>query len=322
MKGSHRLIIQSSHLKYDMSFKRNITIIKGNTATGKTTLVDMIREYNSNGADTGISFKCDVPCKVLEGNDWEAQLSIIHNSIVFVDEGNRFISSKDFASAILGSDNYYVLITRESISTLPYSVSEIYGIHSSGRYNSLEPVYHEMYRIYGNDDYDATFDPEIILTEDSNSGYELFSFIGDANGKKCISANGKDKVFGLIESNNLSGNILIIADGAAFGSQMEKVSDAIIKRSNIKMYLPESFEWIILDSDVLNDADVRNILSSPEDHIESKDFFSWERYFTHLLVERSQDTFLKYNKHKLNKNYLNEKIIDQIKKVLPEKLKI
>ena len=46
-------------------------------------------------------------------------------------------------------DNYYVIVTRESLPTLPYSVEEIYGIRTSGRYGTLKQSYHEFYRIYG-----------------------------------------------------------------------------------------------------------------------------------------------------------------------------
>ena len=44
--------------------------------------------------------------------------------------------------------NYYVIVTREKLSNLPYSVTEIYGIRSSGKYNDLVPVYYETYHIY------------------------------------------------------------------------------------------------------------------------------------------------------------------------------
>ena len=151
MKGRHILRIQSAHLRYDLTFTRNITVIQGDSATGKTTLVDMIQEYLLNGSDTGISLTCDCPCRVIAGNTWKEQLSNIENSLVFIDEGNRFVSSVDFADAICGSGNYYVIITREALDNLPYSVTEIYGIKSSGKYGIQEPVYHQMYRIYGED---------------------------------------------------------------------------------------------------------------------------------------------------------------------------
>ena len=174
MRGEHRLRVRSAHITYDMAFVRNITVIQGDSATGKTTLVDMVREWQLNGTDTGITLTCDVPCRVLEGNDWQETLSRIEGSIVFVDEGNRFVSSVEFSRAVQGSSNSFVIVTREALDNLPYSVTEVYGIRSSGRYGSMEPVYHEMYRIYGDGDLrDAG--GQILVTEDSNSGYDFLS---------------------------------------------------------------------------------------------------------------------------------------------------
>lgn len=135
-------------MKYDFELRRNITIIQGDSATGKTTLVDMLREYMLNVEDSGISLNCDAPIRIVEGNTWKEQLGFAENTIVFIDEGNKFISSKEFANFVNGSSNYYVIITRQSLDMLPYSVDEIYGIKSSGKYGGLEPVYHEFYKIY------------------------------------------------------------------------------------------------------------------------------------------------------------------------------
>ena len=41
--------------------KKDVTVIQGDSATGKTILVDMIQEYLLNGSDTGISVSCDCP---------------------------------------------------------------------------------------------------------------------------------------------------------------------------------------------------------------------------------------------------------------------
>ena len=100
MRGSYHLIVQSAHLKYELDLKRNITVIQGDSATGKTTLADMIREYILNGSDTGITISCKVKCRLIEGNTWKEQLESIVGSIVFIDEGNKFVASKEFADAI------------------------------------------------------------------------------------------------------------------------------------------------------------------------------------------------------------------------------
>ncbi|WP_155834077.1 hypothetical protein [Butyrivibrio sp. VCD2006] len=49
---------------------------------------------------------------------------------------------------VQASSNYYVLITRQPLYNLPYSVQEIYGIRTTGKYHYPEQVYHEFYRIY------------------------------------------------------------------------------------------------------------------------------------------------------------------------------
>ncbi len=166
MRGKHRVIVSTKRLKYEFELRRNLTIIQGNSATGKTTLVDMIRDFVNNPSGTPVELICDKECYVLEGTLWKQQLSVISDCIVFIDEGNEFIRTVDFADTIQKTDNYYVIITRESLPSLPYSVEEIYGIRTSGRYGTLKQSYHEFYRIYGANTYENPIVPEIVVTED------------------------------------------------------------------------------------------------------------------------------------------------------------
>ena len=43
MRGKYRVVVKNKRLHYEFEIKRNITIIKGDSATGKTTLINMIR---------------------------------------------------------------------------------------------------------------------------------------------------------------------------------------------------------------------------------------------------------------------------------------
>lgn len=65
MKGSYRVVVQNSSVRYDFVIRRNITVIKGDSATGKTTLVEMIREYYEDGVYSGIDLTCEKTCAVL-----------------------------------------------------------------------------------------------------------------------------------------------------------------------------------------------------------------------------------------------------------------
>lgn len=320
MKGKHKLRLQSAHLRYDLVFSRNITVIQGDSATGKTTLVDMIQEYLLNGSDTGIVLTCDCPCRVVAGNTWQEQLERIEDSLVFIDEGNRFISSVDFAEAVRDSSNYYIIVTREALDNLPYSVTEIYGIRSSGRYGVQEPVYHQMYRIYEND-FAETPAIDMLVTEDSNAGFEFFSGIAAETDIPCKASSGAGGIFGLLQEMKEFDGITVIADGAAFGAQMGRIFQLMQRRHGIRIYLPESFEWLILSSGVLDDKEVRNILDKPEEYIDSTEYFSWERYFTDLLVAKSRGSWLQYSKSRLNPVYLKGKTKQQIIAVLPDDIR-
>ena len=195
MKGKHKIVVSTKRLKYDFEIRKNLTIIRGDSATGKTTLVDIIQEYVNNPTGSPVDLTCDKKCYVLEGALWKGQLAEITDSIVFIDEGNDFIKTEEFAREIQKTDNYYVIVTRESLPALPYSVEEIYGIRTSGKYGTLKQSYHEFYRIYGINAYEDKMIPEVVITEDSNSGYQFFEQICIENGLKCESMNGKSNVF-------------------------------------------------------------------------------------------------------------------------------
>ena len=66
---------------------------------------------------------------------------------LFIDEDNAFLPTREFAEAVRESDNYYVIVTREGLPNLPYSVEEIYGIRESGKYASLKQTYNELFHI-------------------------------------------------------------------------------------------------------------------------------------------------------------------------------
>lgn len=147
MKGKYHIVVQNNKLRYEFDIRRNITIIRGDSATGKTTLIGLIESAALLGESSGVEVICERTCRTLGGRDWNIVLPNIHQQIIFLDEENRFLKSKEFAAMVKESDNYFVIVTREDLPNLPYSVDEIYGIHSSGKYHDMKRTYNEMYRI-------------------------------------------------------------------------------------------------------------------------------------------------------------------------------
>ena len=310
MVGQYRVVIQNKRMHYDFTIKRNITIIRGDSATGKTTLINMVREFYQNGIDSGIDVKCDIRCVVLEGNDWEIDLQKFDKCLVFIDEGNKFITSLEFAKKIQETNNYYVIVTRESLPALPYSVEEVYGIRDSGKYGTIKKIYNELYGIYSSRKImDGPID--LVVVEDSNAGFQFFEHVYHEKRIPCITAQGKSNVYSVIRQKQIK-KVLVIADGAAFGAEMEKVLGLEKNKYQIQLFLPESFEWMILKSGLLADKNIIEVLECPEKYIESQLYFSWERFFTQFLVDMTQNTFWQYNKRKLNEVYLHEKNVEKI----------
>ena len=109
---------------------------------------------------------------MLAGATWRRDLADIENSIVFIDEDSAFMKTHEFAHAARHSSNYYVLIAREALPQLPYSVDEIYGLKNTTRSSSKYPAYTRVstsvYRVFGSTTFTGER-PALVIVEDSNS---------------------------------------------------------------------------------------------------------------------------------------------------------
>ena len=228
MVGKYEIEVYNNKVHYFLSIKRNITILQGDSATGKTELIRLIQEHEINGTSSGITLICDAKCTVLTAVDWELRLSSMSGQIVFIDENAVFLRSQRFAELVKGSDNYFVIVSRDALSQLPYSIDEIYGLRNvsdTQKYKTYKRIYNEMYKLYHLDT-KGTKEPEVVITEDSNSGYEYFNMLYDG---RCVSAHGKSNVYESIRSVQ-DKTALAIVDGAAFGSEIEARTNATAYR--------------------------------------------------------------------------------------------
>ena len=122
-----------------------------------------------------------------------------------------------------------------------------------------------------------------ILTEDRKVGYQFFE---EAFGKeRCVSAEGNARLASYIDDHEDEA-LYAIADGAAFGAYITNTLAAAKQNGKVALFLPESFEWLVLKSGVMEIEDLDNILSNPEDYIDSAEFFSWESLKKELRIIR------------------------------------
>lgn len=314
MQGVQHIEIWNRITRFKFDLNRNITIIRGDSGTGKTTLYNLVADYTRLGKSSGVQVKSGKPCVALTDMDWKNQLQKTVDSIVFVDEGADYLTSQDFAEAVKNSDNYYVIINRENLYELPYSVEEIYEIKTSGKIHLLKKCYPNAAFISS-----AKTNKQVkkLLTEDTKSGYTFFDSCCKESTITCETVGANSAVFPYLQKNHQE-PVLVIADGAAFGAEIDRVMK--IQKAFpdlIQLCLPESFEWLILKSGIIRNHGIEKIMGSPSEFIESSRFFSWERFFTALLIEETKDYPYVYRKERLHDFYLKESSKEAVLKVIP-----
>ena len=271
MKGRIDIRVSNNRARFRFTLERNITVVRGDSGTGKSTLYDMIAEHTRLGEASGVQISAPCPCVALTDMDWQNQLNHTKGSVVFIDEGASYLASRDFAATARETDNYFVIFNRESLHELPYSVEEIYEIRTSNRYHTFEKLYrrHDGY-VYSNGRNRRKAPANVLLTEDSRAGLQLYQQLYEGTKVRCESAGSNTGIFSWLHANHQEG-VFVIADGAAFGAEMDRVMKLAKQYpEQITVCLPESFEWLILQSGIVPIDGVDEMLADPGQHIQCR----------------------------------------------------
>lgn len=319
MKGKHIVSITSRRAEYRLELERKITVIKGKSGTGKSSVIRLVSDYLELGKDSGIKVTVSSSTRLLvltNSSDWDTVMPSLRNTIIFFDEDVRYIYTEAFQKALWTADCYAVIISRSGQFTgLPFAVSSIYELvtERNGK-NTITSMYHLYEEKHKRNDFD------LVVTEDSNSGYEMAKYAFDSEKMRVISAGGNASVYRtLMKNGGENDQICVDVDGAAFGPYIEPVLKFAELQGTISVSAPESFEFILLHLDsVMKHLSLdHGELSRTYDFCDSKDFITWERYYENLLNEITTEHLgFSYGKSKLNPYFLNgrcaELFIEQI----------
>lgn len=319
MKGKQWIKIESRYVTYDIKINRNITVITGESGTGKTSLKKVLQRFIETGGKIGVKITASCNYKVMSNawEDFKNNVLATRNSIILIDEGAAYIRSKDFAKIVNKSSNYFVILTRAPLPNLAYSYKEVYELISEKRgtryYTSNTPLYKVA---------TPKEIPDAILTEDVGSGHDmLVALFGDTVLNTVDSS--KTHINAYIEKYSVDRKLLILADGAAFGPEISKVYNKLQDTAFMfDLWLPESFEELLLTSRIVTRGDVDEILQDPASQIASELFPSWERFYTWLVCDITKNkSYMAYSKSRLPKWYMTENNLEKFKAILPEVLK-
>ena len=346
MKGTIKLEVTTPKIQYSLDLERNITVIKDKGATGKSYLCSLLSLWeediaNHRASDIGVKLNCGavpVVMTAVRWNEWQAKPHDNRPHILFVDEDTEILTFA-FMEYLGKSGDYCVIMSRDHVRLrkLTFSVNSVKALTGT-RVKTLVPHILDRSKVnasltkqgnlWGSLALDTKFCPDMVVLEDSGSGYDFFKHV---LGDKCkhigelISSKdrtgGRSKVAKWLKSLFVTDTrILISADGAAFGGELDYIWLDIQLCPNIRFYLYESFEWLLLHTPVFwRDARIRTLVCNPV--VDSKIFLSWERYFTALLVKISRGRVgLAYSdsKSSLPSGYLAPNIVKSLLDYMPE----
>lgn len=322
MVGKYHIEISSKRNKYIFDVKRKYTFILGDSGTGKTKLGVLLKRSRQAGGNR-IQVNCSVPVILIENVEMMEKLykdEIDTKAIYVIDEDviDSLVSKdlgKSFAKNTEHMSAYFVLLTRNKLGVLPYSPLEIYEFESRNVGNCC---IREAVNVYYWKD-SLPISAETAIVEDSKVGYYFFKDTLNCNVE---SAYGNGNLQNELSKKISEGykDIVVIGDGAAIGCSIRKLMDIVQTNVGVRVYLffPESFEYLVLKADLFS-KDVSRELAETYNYAETSKFFSWERYYTHLLntISISRGGYSKDSKE-LPK-YLRSKVcIDKIYNVIGE----
>ena len=130
MRGTKQIRVSNRILQYRFAVNRNITVVTGNSGTGKTTLYDLIAEHTRLGESSGVRIKADAPCIALTDIDWLNQLRRTSGSSI---DSQQYFSWENFF------EDY--LVQQTAGTHYAYSKSQLHSFYTvrenSGRIVAL-----------------------------------------------------------------------------------------------------------------------------------------------------------------------------------------
>ena len=81
MTGKYDIILYNNKVHYYFTIKRNITILRGDSATGKSEFIRLLTSYNSSPTSSGISLLSEKKCYILTEGNWRLFAAAYKGSI-------------------------------------------------------------------------------------------------------------------------------------------------------------------------------------------------------------------------------------------------
>lgn len=243
--------LKTKRLEYKFEVTQKYSIIRGDSGTGKTSLLDVVNLYSLDK----YSVECPGYAKLaaIPTNAAPEYLKQYDNAVLFIDEDNVLLHTKKIASIFRESHNYFVIITRTiKLDYLPISLDSIFDMKASGRFHTL--VQHFSI------ENETILKSSLMICEDSRSGLKFMREVFDAKQIKIIAADagnvgttaGKSKIAATVKLyyENGAREMCLVFDSSAIGTNFDTIENVIKMHPGLQVSFIgwSSFEQYILES--------------------------------------------------------------------------
>lgn len=178
MNGTVRFKIETTLYTFDLAFNRNITIIRGDSGSGKSLLCTLLsesqRELSGISVTVTPNYKYIImPTQTMNSEvvrPWYDICKNARDTVIFIDETCDCLHASKFSGVIRHTSNYYVIITRGVHADLPYSIKSIYHLVDKDRMIFIKPIVEEQ-QMYPELKHEGVWDA--VICEDQGLEFPL-----------------------------------------------------------------------------------------------------------------------------------------------------
>jgi replication-associated recombination protein RarA len=139
MRSTVEVKIISGKATYAMVLRRKITLLQGDSGTGKTTINRLLLQAETSSQ----AVRIQSPIAVVRASmrHWFEDVISPDEEVIFIDENMPFIKTEQFARAVMLSKSWFLIVSRDALPMLPYSYKEIYSLVRHGCTHTFQRVY-------------------------------------------------------------------------------------------------------------------------------------------------------------------------------------
>lgn len=251
-----RATLKARRLAYDILIQGKYTMLQGMSGTGKTRFVRLASQY-TQGAPVEYTGPGTLYCAGgMDPSKFVRLIETCQGDVFLMDEEYDSLGYHDFLRKILTSPNYFIIVSREGLRTLPYGVESLCVMEGGpAHYYMSESYPQRMWRQHSSR-------AGKLLCEDEGNGYECAKRILQRYGYSVDTAKGKDKIVAKIKTYDVLANIVVAVDVCGLSCTAHALFAMMSRYKNLSISSSRSFEWCALQSEAVGGTTQYNIIDA------------------------------------------------------------